>query len=190
MRNGVTQNQDPWASAFKNSSADSYSLSSYTMQGPKPIISRGSISNCNSFTNDARAAWQNAIVWYMHPRPSPLGQIDHYPRSAGLQLDQHHRHRQEPTRRARRAVLVNAAEIMRWEGNWTEADTSYKGGKGFSVQLYWLFARQSIIVGQANYGMASITAGPAELRGVPGRPVDVQLRPGYVPERPVRRSAR
>jgi hypothetical protein len=86
--------------------------------------------------------------------------------------------------------FVNAAEIMRWEGNWTEADTSYKGGKGFSVQLYWLFARQSIIVGQANYGMASITAGPAELRGVPGRPVDVQLRPGYVPERPVRRSAR
>jgi hypothetical protein len=33
-----------------------------------------------------------------------------------------------------------------------------KGGKGFSVQLYWLFARQSVIVGQANYGMASITA--------------------------------
>jgi hypothetical protein len=54
--------------------------------------------------------------------------------------------------------FVNTAEIIRWEGNWTEADASWKGGKGFPVQLHWLFARQSVIVGQANYGMASITA--------------------------------
>jgi alpha-galactosidase len=55
-------------------------------------------------------------------------------------------------------LFVNAAEIMRWEGNWTEAGAKWQGGSGFSIQLYWLFSRQSIPVGQANYGMASIKA--------------------------------
>jgi hypothetical protein len=45
---------------------------------------------------------------------------------------------------------------MRWEGGWVEQGASWKGGSGFSIQLYWLFARQSIIIGQANYGVASI----------------------------------
>jgi hypothetical protein len=53
-------------------------------------------------------------------------------------------------------TFVNAAEIMRWEGGWVEQGASWKGGSGFSIQLYWLFARQSIIIGQANYGVASI----------------------------------
>lgn len=55
-------------------------------------------------------------------------------------------------------LFVNAAEIMRWEGNWTEAGAKWQGGSGFSNQLYWLFSRQSVVVGQANYGMASIKA--------------------------------
>lgn len=53
-------------------------------------------------------------------------------------------------------TFVNAAEIMRWEGGWVEQGASWKGGSGFSIQLYWLFARQSIIIGQANYVVASI----------------------------------
>jgi len=56
------------------------------------------------------------------------------------------------------SLFANAAEIMRWEGNWTEAGAEWFGGSGFSNQLYWLFARQSIIIGQANYGMVSIKA--------------------------------
>ncbi|KAH1593581.1 hypothetical protein KXX44_008052 [Aspergillus fumigatus] len=55
-------------------------------------------------------------------------------------------------------IFANAAEIMRWEGNWTEAGAKWQGGSGFSIQLYWLFSRQSIPIGQANYGMASIKA--------------------------------
>lgn len=55
-------------------------------------------------------------------------------------------------------LFVNAAEIMRRGGNWTEAGAKWQGGSGFSVQLYWLFARQSVIIGQASYGMASISA--------------------------------
>jgi hypothetical protein len=98
MRNGVLQNQQPWASVFERFSADSYSLSSYTMQGPKPVISRGSISNYSSFTNDARAAWQNSVMWYI------TRDQGHWDRATtilvGLELDQHHRHRQESARRA------------------------------------------------------------------------------------------
>lgn len=56
------------------------------------------------------------------------------------------------------SFFANAAEIMRWEGGWTEAGAHWYGGSGFSNQLYWLFARQSIIIGQANYGMISIKA--------------------------------
>jgi len=158
MRNGVLQDQQPWASAFKQFSVDKYSLPNYTMQGPHPVISRGSINNYSSFTNDARAAWQNALMWYitrdqdhwttattiLDSWGSGLTGIIGTDRSLLVGLDGQ--------------LFVNAAEIMRWEGNWTEADASYKGGKGFSIQLYWLFARQSIIIGQSNYGMASISA--------------------------------
>ena len=53
-------------------------------------------------------------------------------------------------------MFANAAEIMRWEGGWIESGAKWQGGSGFSIQLYWLFARQSVINGQANYGMVSI----------------------------------
>lgn len=53
-------------------------------------------------------------------------------------------------------LLANAAEIMRWEGGWVEQGAKWQGGSGFSIQLYWLFARQSLIIGHANYGIASI----------------------------------
>jgi hypothetical protein len=55
-------------------------------------------------------------------------------------------------------LFANAGEIMRWEGNWAEAGAAAIGTSGFSNQLYWLFARQSVIIGQANYGMVSIKA--------------------------------
>ena len=55
-------------------------------------------------------------------------------------------------------MFANAAEIMRWEGGWVESGAKWQGGSGFSIQLYWLFARQSIINGQANYCMVSIKA--------------------------------
>ena len=128
------------------------------MQGPKSIICRGACSNYTSFTNDVRAAWQNALMWYITKNQS------HWDRSTtildawgtnltnvigtdtsllvGLEGD----------------MLVNAAEIMRWEGGWVEEGAKASGGSGFSNQIYWLFARQSIIIGQANYGMISIKA--------------------------------
>ncbi|UKZ74950.1 hypothetical protein TrVFT333_002620 [Trichoderma virens FT-333] len=108
--------------------------------------------------NDVRAAYQNALMWYITKNQS------HWDRSTtildawgtnltsiigtdtsllvGLEGD----------------MFANAAEIMRWEGGWIEAGAKASGGTGFSNQLYWLFARQSIIIGQANYGMVSIKA--------------------------------
>ena len=39
-----------------------------------------------------------------------------------------------------------------------EQGAKASGRSSFSNQLYWLFARQSIIIRQANYGMVSIKA--------------------------------
>ncbi|KAJ5461738.1 uncharacterized protein N7458_003290 [Penicillium daleae] len=160
MRKNALGGVEPWASAYSRFSNDSYSLATYKMQGPHAVISRGAISNYTSFTNDARAAYQNAIM---------------YPHSGYITKDQAHWDRSTTILDAwgtnltniigtDRSLLigidglpfVNAAEIMRWEGGWVEQGASWKGGSGFSIQLYWLFARQSIIIGQANYGVASI----------------------------------
>lgn len=158
IRNGVLEDKDPWASTYAVFSKDSYSLSTYEMKGPKPVISRGSVSNYTSFASDARAAWQNALMWYITKDDahwnrsttildswgSTLVDIIGTDRSLLIGLDGD--------------LFVNAAEIMRWEGNWTESGARWQGGSGFSIQLYWLFSRQSIPIGQANYGMASIKA--------------------------------
>jgi len=62
MRNNVLGGVEPWKSTYDSFSNDSYSLSTYTMRGPFPVISRGGVSNYSSFTSDARAAYQNAIM--------------------------------------------------------------------------------------------------------------------------------
>lgn len=158
IRTNVEARNEPWASTYDAFRTDSYSLSNYTMRGPHAVLARGGTSNYSSFTADARAAWQNALMWYitrddahrtrstaiLDAWGSGLADIVGTDRSllVGLEGD----------------LFVNAAEIMRWEGGWTEAGSSWRGGAGFSVQLYWLFSRQSIPIGQANYGMVSIKA--------------------------------
>jgi hypothetical protein len=102
----------------KNFSADSYSLSSYTMQGPKPIISRGSISNHTSFIQrrPRRLAERHHVVHASATKPTGTSQplfstsIIGTDKSLPVGLDGQ--------------FFVNAAEIMRWEGNRTETDAS------------------------------------------------------------------
>ena len=158
IRQGVMEGKEPWATAYEEFKSDSYSQAEYKMEGPYPVLSRGAETNYTSFSNDVRAAWQNSLMWYITKDQghwdrattildewgSNLTNIIGTDRSLMVALDGQ--------------LFVNAAEIMRWEGNWTENGASWRGGSGFSNQLYWLFARQSIIVGQANYGMASISA--------------------------------
>ncbi|ORY66050.1 chondroitin AC/alginate lyase [Pseudomassariella vexata] len=158
MRDGVLNGINPWKSAHDIFANDSYSLSSYTMKGPFPIISRGQVSNYTSFASDARAAYQNAIMWYITKDDA------HYDKSTSI-LDAWGTTLTNIVGTDRSLMIgldgglfVNAAEIMRWEGGWVEAQSKWQGGVGFSVQLYWLFARQSIIIGQANYGIISIKA--------------------------------
>lgn len=55
-------------------------------------------------------------------------------------------------------IFVNAAEIIRWEAPGASRYQPSTYGSGFSAQFYWLFSRQSIDIGQANYGFASIKA--------------------------------
>ena len=158
IRTNSLSDNEPWASAFNKFSLDKYSQSNYTMQGPKAIISRGSVSNYSSFSADVRAAWQNALMWYITKDHA------HWTRSTTI-LDAWGSNLTDIVGTDRSLLIgldgdffANAAEIMRWEGNWTEAGAKWQGGSGFSIQLYWLFSRQSIVVGQANYGMASIKA--------------------------------
>lgn len=54
--------KEPWYSTYGLFANDTYSQSTYTMQGPKAVISRGAISNYTTFSADARAAYQNAIM--------------------------------------------------------------------------------------------------------------------------------
>ncbi|KAL4901438.1 hypothetical protein BDW74DRAFT_187676 [Aspergillus multicolor] len=158
VRNNVQAGKEPWSSAYARFAADPYSQANYTIKGPHPVISRGAVSNYTSFAHDARAAWQNAWMWYitrdqahwersttiLDEWGSTLINIVGTDRSLMIGLDGD--------------LFVNAAEIMRWEGNWTESGAKWQGGSGFSIQLYWLFSRQSTPIGQANYGMASIKA--------------------------------
>ncbi|KAI0156898.1 chondroitin AC/alginate lyase [Xylariaceae sp. FL1272] len=158
IRTSVLSKRDPWYSAYELFANDTYSVSTYQMQGPKPVLSRGAISNYTTFTADSRAAYQNAIMWYItkddgHYKVatsildgwgSNLTNIIGTDRSLliGIEGD----------------MFVNAAEIMRWEAGWVEAGAKWQGTAGFSIQLYSLFARQSLVIGQANYGIASIKA--------------------------------
>ena len=156
IRNGVLCNKEPWASTYALFAADQFSQANYTIRGPSPVLSRGLISNYTTFTFDVRAAYQNAIMWYITKDEghwnrsttildawgSNLTDIIGIDRSLFVGLDGD--------------MFANAAEIMRWEGGWVEQGAQWQGGTGFSNQLYWLFLQQSAVVGQANYGMVSI----------------------------------
>lgn len=158
MRSNVQAGIDPWKTYFDRFSTDQYSLANYTMNGPYAVLSRGSVSNYTSFTQDVRAAYQNALMWYITRAHG------HWVRSTTI-LDAWGSNLTNIVGTDRSLMIglegdmfANAAEIMRWEGNWTEAGSQWQGGSGFSVQLYWLFRSQSVNIGQANYGMISIKA--------------------------------
>lgn len=156
IRTNVDAGKEPWKSAFDKFKADQYSSANYTMRGPYPVLSRGAVSNYSTFSLDVRAAWQNALMWYITRNQahatlstkildawgSNLTNIIGTDRSLFLGLDGD--------------LMVNAAEIMRHEYGWTENSIKWQGGSGFANQLYFLFSRQSAVIGQANYGVASI----------------------------------
>ncbi|KAI0015919.1 chondroitin AC/alginate lyase [Xylariomycetidae sp. FL0641] len=158
MRLGVSNGSEPWSSAFANFSSDSFSQAEYSMQGPKDVICRGPCNNYTSFANDARAAYQNALMWYITGNQSNWDRATTILDGWGTTLTDIIGTDTSLLIGTDGDLFVNAAEIMRWEGGWVEEGAAASGASGFSNQLYWLFARQSIIIGQANYGMASIKA--------------------------------
>lgn len=167
IRIGVQNDAEPWRSAYTNFTIDTFSSSEvrsyrviwqifadnshyiqYQMKGPHPVLCRGACSNYTSFSYDARAAWQNALMWYITRDHS------HWDRSTTI-LDAWGSNLTDIVGTDTALLvsldgdlLVNAAEILRWEGGWDSSS--------FNNQLYWLFARQSIILGHANYGLATI----------------------------------
>ncbi|KAH6989931.1 chondroitin AC/alginate lyase [Ilyonectria destructans] len=158
IRSNVLGDEEPWKTAYESFSTDQYSLSDYTMRGPKAVLCRGPCSNYTSFTADSRAAWQNALMWYITKDQGHWDRATTILDAWGSNLTSIIGTDTSLLVGLEGSLFANAAEIMRWEGNWTESGAKWQGGAGFSIQLYWLFARQSIIIGQANYGMASIMA--------------------------------
>lgn len=181
----------------------------YQMKGPHPVLCRGACSNYTSFSYDARAAWQNALMWYITRNQSHWDRATTILDAWGSNLTDIIGTDTALLVSLDGDLLVNAAEIMRWEGGWDDGS--------FSNQLYWLFARQSIIIGHANYGLATIkgllsfavylddvsmvsmpltTARVLLLGGSLPQTTDkpclqtVQLCPRSIPTRPLRRAPR
>ncbi len=67
MRTGVLEGKERWKSGYEAFANSSFSQATYEMQGPYAVISRGFVSNYTSFANDARAAYQNAIMCMPYP---------------------------------------------------------------------------------------------------------------------------
>lgn len=173
----------------------------YAMKGPHPVLYRGPKgSNYTDFSYDARAAWQNALMWYITRNQSHWDRATTILDAWGSNLTDIIGTDTSLLVSLDGDLLVNAAEIMRWEGGWDDGS--------FSNQLYWLFARQSIIIGQANYGLASIKGllsfavylDDVSMVSVRQKRVlmlhqtdttslqPVQLRPRSIPTRPMRRA--
>lgn len=128
------------------------------MQGPRAVLCRGGCSNYTTFTKDTRAAYQNALMWYITREQGHWDTATSILDAWGTNLTDIIGTDTSLLVGLEGDMFVNAAEIMRWEGDWVEQGSGFRGATGFSNQLYWLFAKQSINVGQANYGMASIKA--------------------------------
>ncbi|KAF3401401.1 hypothetical protein DPV78_005913 [Talaromyces pinophilus] len=158
IRNGVLSGKEPWKSAYANFSVNAYSQANYTMKGPYSVLCRGSCSNYTSFSQDVRAAYQNALMWYITKDQGHWDRATTILDAWGSNLTNIIGTDTSLLVGLEGDLFANAGEIMRWEGNWTEKGAAAIGSSGFSNQLYWLFARQSIIIGQANYGMVSIKA--------------------------------
>lgn len=75
MRTNVLNGVEPSSSAYQTFANDSFSLSTYQMQGPKAVLSRGSITNITSFQSDARAAYQNALMCKFMQRINAFRQL-------------------------------------------------------------------------------------------------------------------
>ena len=65
MRAMVAQGTEPWKSGFEKLKAHPQSQSSYVMQGPFEEISRNPTVHQREFDQDANAAYQCAMVWYI-----------------------------------------------------------------------------------------------------------------------------
>lgn len=129
------------------------------MHGPDSVLCRGGpCDNYTGFADDVRASYQNALMWYITKEQDHWDKATSILNAWGTNLTDIIGVDTSLLVGLPGDMMVNAAEIMRWEGGWVEEGAAAIGSSGFSNQLYWLFARQSIIIGQANYGMVSVKA--------------------------------
>jgi hypothetical protein len=158
MKSSVANQVDPWYSAYQNFSQDEYSLSTYQMQGPASVIVRGKVTNNTILINDARAAYQNAIMWYITGDEAHANVSTTILNAWGTTLTEIGGLDASLSAVLEGMLLINAAEIMKYEYGWVEEGASYVGTPGSSGTLYRVFAPPNVPGRQANYGMVSIRA--------------------------------
>ena len=123
MKKAVANKEEPILSGYKVFIQNPASQSNYQMQGPMAMVGRNPTVGQSTYDNDANAAHQNAIMWYITGDSA-------YARKAIEIINAWSHTLQSIT--GRDAILmaglgpfkmVNAAEIMRYTYNdWSEAD--------------------------------------------------------------------
>ena len=64
MQTEVAAGAQPWLKGYNSLAADTFSSSTYVMNGPFTNVDRGtSNANLTQFENDCNAAYQQAIMW-------------------------------------------------------------------------------------------------------------------------------
>ncbi|KAJ6049772.1 chondroitin AC/alginate lyase [Penicillium canescens] len=155
MRKNALGGVEPWTSAYSRFSNDSYSQAPYKSKA-LILLSVVELSATTLAPSMMHAPRIRMLSCVYHKGSSSLNRSTTILEAWGTNLTNIIGTDRSLLVGINGVVFANAAEIMRWEGGWVEQTASWKGSAGFSIQLYWLFARQSIIIGQANYGVASI----------------------------------
>lgn len=155
VRKNVEKGKEPWKSAWDEFTGLSQASSNYTMSEPKEEISRGTVTNNSGFEKDATAALYNAVAWYVTKDDAHFNKSASILNAWGTKLKRYTGLDNSLGTHGSLA-LVNAAEILKWEGDWVEEGESWRGSQGFAGMVYRVLAPNVVAIGQSNYGIAMI----------------------------------
>ncbi|CAG9937458.1 unnamed protein product [Clonostachys rosea f. rosea IK726] len=155
VRQGVLQQQEPWKSAWERFIALPGASANYTMSEVMEEISRGVVTTNRGFERDGWAALYNTIAWYITRDQAHLDKASSIIDAWGTTLKRFTGLDNSLGVHGGMA-FINAAEILRSEGDWIEEGESYRGSTGFSGMLYRVMAPAVVSIGQSNYGIAMV----------------------------------
>ena len=136
MKAMVAQGAEPWKSGFEKLKAHPQSQASYTMQGPFEEISRNPTIHQREFDQDANAAYQCAVMWYI------TGEVAYATKSKQIVDGWSATLKRVGGRDAVLAAsispfkMINAAEILRSTNSGWPADRAKQAERMFASVIY------------------------------------------------------